>query len=187
MNSYESKWIKKVREILDICDLNENWRCQNVSDISYDAFKKRCKSKLRNWYKNSWLRDVSKSKKCFLYKEFKTELSFETYLLKLKYPYRDALIKFRTSNHRLPIEVGRHNNIVRSERICPHCNTQDIGDEFHYFSVCPIFFSTRMKFFPKMCLPNSSVKRFCDILASNCVTTIARTAKFANVILKKFK
>jgi hypothetical protein len=39
------------------------------------------------------------------------------------------LCRFRTSNHKLPIEIGRWNNTNRSNRICTHCNKNELGDE----------------------------------------------------------
>ena len=45
---------------------------------------------------------------------------------------RITLCKFRTCNHRLPIEIGRWQNVDRSDRICHICQTTEIGDEFHY-------------------------------------------------------
>jgi hypothetical protein len=41
-------------------------------------------------------------------------------------------IQFRTANHKLPIEIGRWNNTNRNNRICTHCNKNELGDEFHY-------------------------------------------------------
>ena len=38
--------------------------------------------------------------------------------------------------HQLPIEIGRWNNIWGEERKCNLCNTNDLGDEFHYMFSC---------------------------------------------------
>ena len=50
-----------------------------------------------------------------------------------------TLCKFRTTNHNLPIEHGRWNNIPRENRKCNLCNLEEIGDEFHYILNCPYF------------------------------------------------
>jgi hypothetical protein len=47
-----------------------------------------------------------------------------------------TLCKFRTTNHKLPIEHGRWNNIPRENRKCNLCNLEEIGDEFHYILNC---------------------------------------------------
>jgi hypothetical protein len=50
-----------------------------------------------------------------------------------------TLCKFRTTNHKLPIEQGRWNNIQRENRKCNLCNLEEIGDEFPYILNCPYF------------------------------------------------
>ncbi len=57
------------------------------------------------------------------------------------------VVKFRTSNHKLPIETGRWNGIERSERKCNLCNLKDIGDEFHYLLICPFLAESRKKIY----------------------------------------
>ena len=42
------------------------------------------------------------------------------------------LLSFRTSNHRLQIEVDRWRGIAVHERLCTYCN-DGIGDEFHFY------------------------------------------------------
>ena len=42
----------------------------------------------------------------------------------------------RISDHFLEIEKGRYKNIKREERICQHCNINEIDDEKHFFFNC---------------------------------------------------
>ena len=51
----------------------------------------------------------------------------------------NKLCKFRTTNHKLPIEQGRWNNTPRENRKCNLCNLEEIGDAFHYILNCPYF------------------------------------------------
>jgi hypothetical protein len=53
--------------------------------------------------------------------------------------------KFRTTNHHLPIEKGRHLGIERNLRTGTHCNKNIIGDEFHYLLECDTFKEIRTK------------------------------------------
>jgi hypothetical protein len=46
------------------------------------------------------------------------------------------LCKFRTTNHKLPIEKGRWSNIPRENRYCELCQKNQIGDEYHYIFEC---------------------------------------------------
>jgi hypothetical protein len=56
---------------------------------------------------------------------------------------RFTFCRFRTSNHRLPIEVGRWTNVERHNRLCQLCQSREIGDEFHYVLQCPNFVTDR--------------------------------------------
>ena len=53
------------------------------------------------------------------------------------------LAKFRTSNHRLPIEKGRHLGLEETDRTCALCGSDSIGDECHYIFYCPFFNAAR--------------------------------------------
>ena len=44
--------------------------------------------------------------------------------------------RFRISARRFPVEVGRYTNIDYKLRLCPICDSNDIGDEYHYFLNC---------------------------------------------------
>ena len=55
----------------------------------------------------------------------------------LNFENRKIVCKFRLSNHKLPIEELRYDNIKRVERLCPICDLKVIGDENHYMLWCP--------------------------------------------------
>ena len=44
--------------------------------------------------------------------------------------------KMRISCHLLPTESGRYKKIPRVEKLCPHFNRSEVGDEFHYLLKC---------------------------------------------------
>ena len=50
--------------------------------------------------------------------------------------HRQAVARFRISAHRFPVEVGRYANVEHKKRLCAICNSDDIGDEYHYFINC---------------------------------------------------
>ncbi len=62
-------------------------------------------------------------------------IEFESYLSQVKIvKHRQAVTRFRISAHRLPIETGRYAHIEHNLRLCPICNSNETGDEYHYFS-----------------------------------------------------
>jgi hypothetical protein len=66
---------------------------------------------------------------------FKETFEFEKYLEILDNKYLLDFFKFRTSNHKLPIECGRWQNIERNRRLCKLCQKHEIGDEFPYINI----------------------------------------------------
>ena len=98
--------------------------------------------------KQNWHSDINESPRCDSYKEFKTLLNVERYLsMDMQFYLRKAFARFRTSSHKLSIEIGLHHNINRADRICIFCfnqnNTIVIEDEYHAFFICPKFDAQR--------------------------------------------
>ena len=73
----------------------------------------------------------------------KTISIFEKYLINVLKSYCSKIIKYRTGNHRLPVQTGRWDDIPLNERKCKICTTDDIGDEYHYLFTCDFFKSDR--------------------------------------------
>ena len=67
---------------------------------------------------------------------FKDTFGFENYFDILEFRDIYTLCKFRTINHKLPIEIGRWTNIQRDRRNCKLRNSKDLGDEYHYIMMC---------------------------------------------------
>ena len=66
----------------------------------------------------------------------------DTYrLFHTSFPHRPPYLcpralRFRCSNHRLDIELGRHTQTPREQRTCRFCKGTPIGDKYHSFQ-CP--------------------------------------------------
>ena len=187
---FHSDWIVKVKQTLVKCTLYDKyWVNQDseiFSDLSCNLFKRSMKTALKEYYERIWLENTQNSSKCSLYKEFKPELKLEKYLLTLDTNLRINLTKYRLSNHKLPIEVGRHNNIIREERLCEYCK-DDVGDEYHYMFVCPKFEQERLKLIPKNCIKRKSVRVFCDLMSTQSINTIKKLATLSKIIMNAFK
>ena len=61
---------------------------------------------------------------------------------------QEAVVKLRTSNHKLNIETGWYDKISRCDRICPVCGL-NIEDEIHFLFDCPKYSSIRDDFLIK--------------------------------------
>ena len=88
---------------------------------------------------NYWQNDSLKNKegKLKFYMELKKNFTFEKYLDTLPRDKRKGITKLRISAHSLPIERMRYQKTDRSERLCPICQTGEVGDEWHYLHKCP--------------------------------------------------
>ena len=60
---------------------------------------------------------------------FKEKHEFEYYLKSLNKDEYLPLLKFRTANHHLPIEIGRYDGTPLNDRTCNLCNLEKIGSE----------------------------------------------------------
>lgn len=109
---------------------------QDFYSVKWISASITCNQKLKDQFLQKWYSDINNSSKGITYRIFKTMFVCEKYLNTLSRKFRNILVKFRTSNHRLPIEVGRWNNLQRHERICNLCNNNQIGDEYHYLLEC---------------------------------------------------
>ena len=67
------------------------------------------------------------------------------------------LCHFRTSNHRLPIEIGRWQNRNRENRVFNLCQGRELRDECHYLFECTECIHDRARLIPPKyrCLPNT--------------------------------
>ncbi len=139
---------------------------------------------LPHWGQQTQSSDVAYSPKCYLYKEFKKELKFESYLHKLPANLRTNLTKFRLCNHKLPIETGRHRNIDRKFRLWTHCDKKDLGDEYHYICVCSKFDEVRKLFVPINLIRKPSVLSYCDLVKTSSKKQQTKLAKFVHIIMK---
>ena len=101
--------------------------------------------KLTYLFLYEWKSQVDSNLSCYIYRLFKQKFGFEDYLIHAPAKFRKYLIKFRTRNHRLPIEIGRLRRTPRENRKFHLCNT-DTGDEFHYLLVCKELNNLRRQF-----------------------------------------
>ena len=71
------------------------------------------------------------------YIEFLRKAKFSEKYLDMSPFTRRRICKFRTTNHRLQIEVGRYANLPRHTRLCDKCKLSNAGDEVHFLFGCP--------------------------------------------------
>ena len=73
-----------------------------------------------------------------LVKMFKVNFIYEEYLDSVPHNLRCFITRLRISAHSLRIHTGRFgvNRLPRHERLCLHCNLQDVEDVYHCVCIC---------------------------------------------------
>ena len=128
------KWVTSVQNIFDNCGLSYIFFNQQYIDFS--LFKPLIKQTLQDQFIQNWFSSIENSSRGNFYGSLKKQFELEKYLLRLPEKYRIWISKIRTCNINIPIETGRWNNIPREERICTLCDSELLGDEFHYLYIC---------------------------------------------------
>ncbi len=133
--TYTNPRFKYIKNILDSAGHTYILSCDYIENPN--AIKQSITHTLKDQYLQVWNNALSQSSKGKTYQIGKENISLETYHSNHSRTKYIPLIKFRTSNHKLPIELGRWNGIDIAERKCIKCNMNTIGDEFHYLLECP--------------------------------------------------
>lgn len=160
MTGKTTKYVRKMVECLLVYYLNtehkSNWihfidktltengmRNFFLNPYSYrhDEFTLRLEDQFHQEVNNQ----LNNSNRTLFYRAIKAKFGFEEILDEIKPPLVYYLMKFKVGNHKLPVETGRWDQTPHNERYCHHC-IEDIGDEFHYVFLCPLFSQLRKKY-----------------------------------------
>ena len=123
-------WLHKIESIFNNIGLCNIWNSQGYG-FNHEWILKTVEQKLKDQYVQSWYSQVEMSSKAMTYRIIKTEFCFEEYLSLLPENFRILLAKFRTCNHRLPIETGRWHNIEVKEIV--YFALTDLGMNFIFY------------------------------------------------------
>ena len=144
-------WCDNIVKTLDSIGLTDAWSLyKNGTPFDHILpMLPNIKMCLENSYKQTWtceVNDQTNNPILRTYRLFKSDHNFESYLLCRNYRIRKYLTKFRVSSHDLQIEKGRHSKpkIPLSLRLCRHCDSQCIDNEYHFLTECPFHHCERL-------------------------------------------
>ena len=129
------QWISIIREYL------ENMAClafllTRMKTNPFFIHKKLFQTLSDTFHQNAFETINNVKSKLRTYAIFKKDSGFEKYLSNIKNPTRRAILtKFRLSNHKLMIEVGRYTNITKEMRFCHFCPNM-VEIEAHFLFYC---------------------------------------------------
>ena len=95
------------------------------------------------------------------------------------------LCRFRTTNHRLPIEAGRWQNLPREDRLCPLYNENIIGDEYHHIMRCSYFDNERKICIDRKYLTNCNIEKFKSVMNKTRKSKLRKLCSFIRAITDK--
>ena len=136
-------WLHHLKSVVVKCGLNNIWEIQDMTNPIW--VKAAVKQKLQDLFINEWFSLIETSSNATFYRIFKTKFGMESFLCNYLSKNLQYLIKFRTRNHRLPVEIGNWNRTPLNERFCRNC-ADKLGDEFHYLFECRLFNDARKKY-----------------------------------------
>ena len=180
-------WATHVKQLLFKYGFGFVWVSQDVGDINLfvNAFRQRiidCKTQ-------EWHDSIQSSSRCQHYKFFKSILNIERYLtIEMPSKLRIAYSKFRCSNHKFNIEIGRHTGIPRDSRFCNHCLRNSgisvVECEFHVFFECSKYDLIRQEYLYKWYTKVANLNNFYLLLSSTEETVMRKLANFIFQIMK---
>ena len=172
------KWVTYIRNILDQTGNTNIWFNQKLDKQTEKCIIQNLKDQeLQNITAKANLSTKGNS-----YMYLKVIWDLEPYLTSLDIDRTRALIKFRTGNHRLPIETGRYNNIPIENRKCRFCNI--LGDEFHYVMECKQFSFSRKKYIDKMYYTRPNMEKFQTLMNCKTIDQMTKLSLFVSIIMK---
>ena len=121
----------------------------SLDELDINKFDKECKRMLIQKFTYEWKFKLKENSKLNLYDQIKHIFGKEKYLDDIKsFLMRKTITKFRCSDHKLEIEVGRHKKTSREKRVCKLC-TIGVETEMHFLCTCPSYRELREKVFDK--------------------------------------
>ena len=132
-----------------------------------------------------WHAEVERNILCSNYKAFKTEFGQEKYITDLDIPDRIALSKYRCGSHKLPVAAERYSR-QENYRPCRLCNSDEVGDEYHYVLVCPVLREVRERYLKPYYCGRPSTLKFSQLFNVGSTKELKKLAKFVKHIMSLF-
>ena len=182
-NKLKSEWIKHVKKTLCETGFSGIWYCQSFSNAKW--LTKSTHRKFTDIFIQNWHSEIEQTSNTNLYKYFKTNFQRNVYLENLPIQLSKQIVRFLSRNHRLPVETGRWQNKPYRERKCLVCT--DIGDEFHYLLICPLFFNDRLRYINEYYRNRPCMGKLITLINSNDVTLLTNFSIMCGKIMQYFK
>ena len=183
-NGKTHKWISYLKSILISVGLPD--LIYQPIIINPQATKAKISETLKDLYIQEWHAKLDSSSKGRDYGIYKSDISIEPYFMTLNKNAYYHMVKFRTANFKLPIETGRWENVPVNERKCMMCDTNDIGDSFHYLFKCPFFVLERSELLKPYFYTRPNIIKYKELLTCKNKNVLQKLSKFMKDIMHTF-
>ena len=179
------KWLANIKQNLDAVGMSYAHMLPypfHANQLISEFKLRLADSNLQTWNQSVWENEL-----CSNYRMYKSAPNLSIYLLMLPSRQRTSLCRFRCRSHRLPVCARRFNKEApESSMRCTLCNSNDVGDEFHYIFVCNAFKAERARFIPSKFLKGPNALKYTELFESQDVQILADLAKFSALIMDHF-
>ena len=139
-----------MKLILDAAHL-DMWETQNLENISEDHVLKSVLDAEMKRYHEKLKVDIQTMSRLSVYREIKESSEMEPYVRIVKdRKQRGLLAKARMGTLPIREETGRYRGTPRQDRVCLHCDRQQVEDVAHVMLHCEKYADLRTVFYEKV-------------------------------------
>ena len=192
-----NNWVNSVNKFLlrntltDVKNMNSKDAVKLCSPALDSAEKEK-------WSTNIWNdRGQVNGNKLRTYRTFKKCLAPEKYLnLNIPKPQRTPFVKLRCGVLPLEIETGRYYKVELENRKCKLCNLDEVENEIHFLTKCPLYDDFRSDMFTKALNINPAFSQMgssdkmnfllsCDTLVPSTIKTVDKMFARRKLFVKR--
>ena len=139
-------WCVRVRRLMCELGLLQYWESEEVPSAA--VWCKMVRQKIQEREEGVWKKQAVTQPKLRTYRELKSSLCMEKYLL-ARVDGRRAITRLRCGTNELSIESGRWRGLTIADRVCPMC-LGAVEDERHFLLKCPAYARERELMFEEV-------------------------------------
>ena len=146
-----NKWCNNIHTLLKSIDMEDAWHNNELEQSEAKQWRSTIKAKIRDREEMQWRDAMQHKAKLRTYRQLKTELRFEEYLMTRDREAREVMTRLRGGTNELRIETGRYpvtnrdRPLAVSERRCLICMNGEIEDETHFMLDCEEYEDLRQR------------------------------------------
>ena len=162
---YDPLWINSIRTTLQNCGMNFVWLSQNVQTLH--SVGKSVQNILQDQYIQRWRSRLEEDDTFLSYRIYKHVFERESYINTLPDYLMHSVAEFRAGSRLLAVNNSKLYDRPRNERICKYCDSNSLGDEFHFLFECKILHDIRNRIIPRFYIRHPSCLKFSNLLNAN--------------------